>query len=114
MILSLAALLVCAILSGCKPAASEPREAENLPGLSQAEIEAKIVGFAAQIKSVDPSTISPQDDIYKDIGFDYLDPVELTLEIEAEYGLSVPDEDVEEFTTIAQFATYVKKRKSAP
>jgi acyl carrier protein len=85
-----------------------------LPGLNQAEIEAKIVGFSARIRSVDPSAISPQDDIYEYVGLDVLDSVELVLEIEDEYGLSVPGEDVEEFTTIPQFAAYFKQRKSAP
>ena len=45
-----------------------------------------------------------------DLGADSLDTVELIMEFEKEFNISIPDEEAEAITTVGQAVTYLTKR----
>jgi acyl carrier protein len=47
-----------------------------------------------------------------DLGADSLDLVELVMAIEEEFGLEIPDDDVEKMQTIQDAISYVEERAS--
>ena len=59
---------------------------------------------------VDPATITPNTNIIDDLGADSLDIVEMLMSIEAETGVTVPDEDVVNFKTVGDVADYLESK----
>lgn len=47
-----------------------------------------------------------------DLGADSLDMVELTMAIEDEFGLSIPDSDAEKVSKVEDVVEYIKDKKS--
>ena len=61
-------------------------------------------------KSLGISLDSIKDDsnFINDLGADSLNIVEIVMEIEDEYGIVIPDEDVEELNTVGDLKNYIK------
>lgn len=55
-----------------------------------------------------------EDTYLPSIGFDDLDNVELTMELEDEYNISIKDEDFENLRTVKEMADYVDSRLNDP
>ena len=56
--------------------------------------------------------VTPESDLYNDLGADSLDIVELTMAIEEEFNLDIPDEVLESYAprcTVANVYEYVEK-----
>ncbi len=49
--------------------------------------------------------------ITDDLGADSLDAVELSMALEEEMGVSIPDEQLAEFVTVGDIVTYLEKLK---
>ena len=49
----------------------------------------------------------------QDLGADSLDTVELIMEFEKEFDLSIPDEQAEKITTVGQAITYLEAQVNA-
>ena len=47
-----------------------------------------------------------------DLGADSLDTVELIMEFEKEFGISIPDEDAEKITTVGDAINYIEAHKA--
>ena len=60
---------------------------------------------------VDSMDIHPTSTIGNDLGLDSLEQVELVMELEKEYGISVPDEDLSYFSTVQEIVDYIEKLK---
>ncbi len=73
-------------------------------------IEEIIEIIAKQLK-VNPSEITPDTDIIDDLGADSLDVVELLMTIEDNYGITVPDDEVQNLRTIALMSKYLESNK---
>ena len=63
---------------------------------------------------VELSTITPEADLQKDLGADSLDVVELVVNLEREFGVSIPDERLERMTRVKHFVEHVEKVKPIP
>ena len=46
-----------------------------------------------------------------DLGADSLDTVELSMEFEKEFEISIPDEDAEKITTVGDAINYISEKK---
>ena len=46
-------------------------------------------------------------DTFEDLDIDSLDKVELCMEIEKEFNLSIPDQELENFNTVGNFIDYL-------
>ena len=53
-------------------------------------------------------SIKDESNFINDLGADSLNIVEIVMEIEDEYGIVIPDEDVEELNTVADLKNYIK------
>ena len=58
---------------------------------------------------VDISEVTDDKHIIDDLGGDSLHNVELVLEFETEYGISIPDEDAEELVTVGAIKQYISE-----
>ena len=50
-------------------------------------------------------------EIEDDIGLDSLDKVELCMELEEEFDINIPDEDMDKFVTVGDIIEFVEKAK---
>ena len=60
---------------------------------------------------VDESEVTMDTNLMKDLSADSLDAVEIIMAIEEEYGIEIPDEDVETFQTVGDLVKYVEENK---
>ena len=74
-----------------------------------------MAGVADKVKSiiveqlgVDEEEVTPDASFVDDLGADSLDTVELVMEFEDEFDISIPDEDAEKIQTVGQAIDYVE------
>ncbi len=60
---------------------------------------------------VDDSEVTHEASFTNDLGADSLDTVELIMEFEKEFDISIPDEEAENIQTVGQAVEYVTKQK---
>ena len=76
--------------------------------LTLATIEERVVEIVANQMGVDKSQITRETSFVNDLGADSLDTVELVMEFEDEFDISIPDEDAEKIQTVGQAIDYVE------
>jgi len=59
---------------------------------------------------VDESEITKEASFTNDLGADSLDTVELIMEFEKEFDISIPDEQAENITTVGQAVDYLQSQ----
>ena len=69
----------------------------------------KIQAMLAEALNVPVEKITADAKIVEDLGADSLDVVELLSRLEDEYGVMIPDEDVETLITVADVAAAIEK-----
>lgn len=62
--------------------------------------------LATQFKK-DPATINENTRIIEDLGADSLDVVELLMTLEDDYGITIPDDEIQEIKTIGDVEKYL-------
>ena len=62
---------------------------------------------------VEGGSLVPEANLLDDLGADSLDVVELVMALEEEFGIEVPDEDVENIRTIGDIVRYVGSKVEA-
>ncbi|MBO4231917.1 MAG: acyl carrier protein [Bacteroidales bacterium] len=72
-----------------------------------AEIIEKVQEVIAEKLSVEPAEVT-LDKSFNDLGADSLDTVELILEFEKAFGVSIPDEDAEKIATVGDAVKYIE------
>ena len=75
------------------------------------EIADKVKEIIVDKLSVDENEVTPTAEFSKDLGADSLDTVELIMEFEKEFGLTIPDEDAEKITTVGDAIAYIESNK---
>jgi len=73
-----------------------------------ATIEERVAEIVAEQMGVDKAQITRETSFVNDLGADSLDTVELVMEFEDEFDISVPDEDAEKIQTVGQAIDYVE------
>lgn len=76
------------------------------------DIEKRVKEIIVDKLTVDENEVTPQAEFNKDLGADSLDTVELIMEFEKEFGISIPDEDAEKITTVGDAITYIEAHKA--
>jgi acyl carrier protein len=69
----------------------------------------KIQALLAEALNLPLEKVTPDAKIIDDLGADSLDVVELLSQLEDEYGISIPDDEVESLVTVADVAAEVEK-----
>ena len=65
----------------------------------------------AQQFEVSADSISMETNIVDDLGGDSLDVVDLIMSVEEEFGISIPDEDAVELSTVGKIVEYIEKQQ---
>ena len=75
-------------------------------------IESKVIGLMAAQLSKDAAKIKLTDRIVEDLGADSLDIVTMLMNLEEEYGVTIPDDDAMGLKTVADLVEYLKKNQA--
>jgi acyl carrier protein len=73
------------------------------------EIKDKIVKIVSEQMGVEKSEITMETSFVNDLNADSLDTVELVMEFEDEFELSIPDEEAEKIQTVGQAVEHIAK-----
>lgn len=74
------------------------------------DIEAKVKSAVAEQLGISADTINNGASFMDDLGADSLDLVELVMAFENEFGISIPDEDSAEITTVQKAIDYISTK----
>ncbi|PWN27034.1 acyl carrier protein [Jaminaea rosea] len=82
-------------------------------GLSQQEIQNRIVEILKSFEKVDPAKVNAEASFTSTLGLDSLDAVEVVMAIEEEFNIEIPDADADAITTVGQAIEYISKTPEA-
>ena len=74
------------------------------------EIEQKVKAAVAEQLGVNAEDIKNESSFMDDLGADSLDLVELVMSFEIEFGITIPDEDSAQLTTVQSAISYVQSK----
>lgn len=72
------------------------------------EIASKVRAIIVDKLGVDESEVTPEASFTNDLGADSLDTVELIMEFEKEFNISIPDDQAENIQTVGQAISYLE------
>ncbi len=76
---------------------------------TMSQIEEKVKAIIVDKLGVNENEVIPEASFTNDLGADSLDTVELIMEFEKEFNLSIPDEDAEKITTVGEAIDYINQ-----
>ena len=76
------------------------------------DVESKVKSIIVDKLGVDESEVAAGANFTNDLGADSLDTVELIMEFEKEFDISIPDEDAENIATVGDAIEYLKGKVS--
>ena len=76
------------------------------------EIASRVKAIIVDKLGVEESEVTNEASFTNDLGADSLDTVELIMEFEKEFEISIPDEDAEKITTVGDAITYISSKKN--
>ena len=75
---------------------------------TMAGINEKVQAIIAEKLSVDVTDVTPEKSFTNDLGADSLDTVELIMEFEKEFGLSISDDQAEKISTVGDAIRFIE------
>ena len=72
-----------------------------------ATIAERVTKIIVDKLGVDEAEVTPEASFTQDLGADSLDTVELIMEFEKEFDISIPDEQAEKIQTVGQAISYL-------
>ncbi|MBE6311798.1 MAG: acyl carrier protein [Bacteroidales bacterium] len=76
-----------------------------------AEIAEKVKAIIVDKLGVEEAAVTPEASFTNDLGADSLDTVELIMEFEKEFEISIPDESAEKIATVGDAIKYIEDLK---
>lgn len=80
-----------------------------LKGYKMSEISSKVKAIIVEKLGVEDAEVTNESSFTNDLGADSLDTVELIMEFEKEFNVSIPDEEAENIQTVGQAIEYLDK-----
>ena len=77
------------------------------PDINVEEIEAKVIEIVSEQMGVDKAEVNRETSFINDLNADSLDTVELVMEFEDEFDMSIPDEEAEKIQTVGAAIDYI-------
>jgi len=74
-------------------------------------IEERVVEIVSENLGVSKDSVSRGTRFIEDIGADSLDIVELVMELEEEFEITIPDEQAEKIKTVGEAVDYIEKEQ---
>jgi acyl carrier protein len=75
-------------------------------------LEDKVISIVSEQLSAPRDEIKMESNFIDDLKADSLDLVELVMEFEDEFGITVPDDDYEKIRTVADAIAYIREKAS--
>jgi acyl carrier protein len=72
------------------------------------DIASKVRSIIVEKLGVDENDVTLESSFTNDLGADSLDTVELIMEFEKEFNISIPDDQAESITTVGQAISYLE------
>ncbi len=76
-------------------------------------VEEKVTAIIVEKLGVDEADINHDASFTNDLGADSLDIVELVMEFEKQFNITIPDEDAEKISTVGDAVTYIDAKVEA-
>ncbi len=77
--------------------------------MADVNIQEKVIEIVSEQMGVDKGEVSPETSFINDLNADSLDTVELVMEFEDEFDMSIPDEEAEKIQTVGAAIDYITK-----
>ncbi len=71
----------------------------------------KVKELLAEQLGIDTKTINDDSNILEDLGADSLDIIEMLMTLEDEYGVTIPDDQINQVKTVKEVAELIEKCK---
>ncbi len=75
--------------------------------MTNPSIQERVARIVCNQMGTSPDKITPETSFVNDLGADSLDTVELVMEFEDEFEISIPDEDAEKIQTVGAAVEYI-------
>ena len=75
------------------------------------EVAEKVKAIIVDKLGVEASEVTPEASFTNDLGADSLDTVELIMEFEKEFGITIPDDQAEKIATVGDAVAYIEANK---
>ena len=79
--------------------------------MSKEEVVAKVKEIIVDKLGVEASEVTESANFTNDLGADSLDTVELIMEFEKEFGITIPDDQAEKIATVGDAVAYIEANK---
>ena len=76
------------------------------------DLKQRLIELVSTQLGVETDEVVPEARILDDLGADSLDVVELVMSLEEVFDITIPDEDVEALTTVADMQTYLERPRA--
>jgi acyl carrier protein len=76
------------------------------------ELEMKIKSVIAERAGKSVSDIRDDASFIEDLGLDSLDLVDMIMKLEEEFGISIPDEDLDKIRTVKDAINYIREKSA--
>ena len=76
------------------------------------EVAERVKAIIVDKLSVEETEVTNEASFTNDLGADSLDTVELIMEFEKEFGISIPDDQAEKIATVGDAVTYIEAAKA--
>lgn len=74
----------------------------------ESEVFERIRDYLSDQLDIEPEKIHPESDIINDFGADSLDVIDMITTLSDEFGVNIPDEEIENFHTVGDVVSYVE------
>ena len=78
--------------------------------MTNPSIQDRVARIVCNQMGTSPDKITPETSFVNDLGADSLDTVELVMEFEDEFEISIPDEDAEKIQTVGAAISYITEK----
>lgn len=75
-----------------------------------ADLKQKVTSIIVKKLGVEESQVTETANFIKDLGADSLDTVELIMEFEKEFGITIEDSDAEKIQTVGDIIAFLKEK----
>jgi acyl carrier protein len=81
--------------------------------VAEESVRDRVISIVCDRLGVEREKVKDETAFISDLGADSLDIVELVMEFEEEFKLSIPDEKAEEIRTVGEAIRYIEKHQGA-
>jgi acyl carrier protein len=81
-----------------------------MPEVTDSSVHDRVVRIVCDQMGASPDKVTPESSFINDLGADSLDTVELVMELEDEFEISIPDEDAEKIQTVGNAIDYIESK----